>query len=73
MARFAIVARSPTTPTSRAVVLVGAATAVVVPLPVLVEGDLLGPQLLAVPIRVGIELLGSGFVCAGLGLGPTTT
>jgi len=49
----------------------GAATAAAVPLPVLAEVGLLGPRLLAVPARAGIELLGSGFVRAGPGLGPT--
>jgi hypothetical protein len=72
VARFAIAARLPTTPTSRAVAPVGAATAAAVPLPILAEGGLLGPQLLAIPTRAGIKLLGSGFVCAGPGLGLTT-
>ena len=49
IAQFTIVARPPTTLTSRAVVLVGAITAVAVPLPILVEVSLLGPRLLAIP------------------------
>jgi hypothetical protein len=73
VARFAIVARPPTILTSRVVVLVGAITAVAVPLLVLVEVSLLGPRLLAIPARAGIELLGSGFIHAKLGLGLTTT
>jgi hypothetical protein len=72
VARFAIAARLPTTPTSRAVVPAGAVTAAAVPLPVLAEGSLLGPQLLAIPARAGIKLLGSGFIRTGPELGPTT-
>jgi len=58
MAWFAIAARCPTILTSRVVAPVGAITAAVVPLPILVEVSLLGPRLLAIPTRVGIKLLG---------------
>jgi hypothetical protein len=73
IARFAIAARPPTILTSRVVAPAGAVTIAAVPLPVLAEGSLLGPQLLAVLARAGIELLGSGFVRTGPGLGPTAT
>ena len=64
-------AHRPTILTSRVVTPVGAITAVAVLLPILAEVSLLGPRLLAIPTRVGIKLLGSGFVHAGLGLGLT--
>jgi hypothetical protein len=71
IARFAIAAHPSTILISRVVVPVGAATIAAVLLPILVEGGLLGPQLLAVPTRAGIKLLGLGFVRTGPGLGLT--
>ena len=72
MARFTIAAYPPIILTSWAVALVGAITVAAVPLLILVEVSLLGPRLLAIPTRVGIKLLGLGFIRTRLGLGLTT-